>query len=75
MAVFLERGINGAGFVPQPATGPVFADVPESGFAAANIEKLFADGITGGCGAARYCPNNSVTRAQMAVFLVRTFGF
>jgi parallel beta-helix repeat protein len=74
MAVFLERGINGAGFVPQPATGPVFADVPESGFAAANIEKFFADGITGGCGPNIFCPNESVTRAQMAVFLVRAFN-
>ena len=71
MAVFLERGINGADFVPPPATGTVFADVGANDFAAAFIERLFADGNTGGCGGGNYCPSNSVTRAQMAVFLLR----
>ncbi len=71
MAVFLERGINGSDFVPPPATGEVFADVGANDFAAAYIERLFADGITGGCGGGNYCPTNSVTRAQMAVFLLR----
>jgi hypothetical protein len=75
MAVFLERGMRGSGYSPPPATGTVFADVPVNGFAAAFIEQLFADGITGGCGNGNYCPNDSVTRAQMAVFLLRAkFG-
>ncbi len=34
------------------------------------IEKLAQDGITGGCTATTFCPNDPVTRAQMAVFLV-----
>ncbi|MCL4275996.1 MAG: S-layer homology domain-containing protein, partial [Anaerolineales bacterium] len=34
---------------------------------------LAAEGITGGCGGGNYCPNNSVTRAQMAIFIQRTF--
>ena len=38
------------------------------------IEALKNDGITSGCGAGIYCPENSVTRDQMAVFLVRTFN-
>ncbi len=71
MAVFLERGINGAGFQPPPATGIIFGDVSVASFGAAFIEKLFADGITGGCGGGNYCPDASVTRAQMAVFLLR----
>ena len=71
MAVFLERGINGAGFVPPPAAGNVFLDVAADDFGAAFIEQLFADGITGGCGNNNYCPNAEVTRAQMAVFLLR----
>jgi hypothetical protein len=33
-----------------------------------------AEGITGGCGTGAYCPNNPVTRAQMASFLVRAAG-
>ena len=71
MAVFLERGINGGGFVPPAATGDVFDDVAAGDFAASFIERLFADGITAGCGNNRYCPASQVTRAQMAVFLLR----
>lgn len=73
MAVFLVRGIHGAGFVPPPATGTVFTDVPASHPYAPWIEQLFHDGITGGCGTspARYCPGAAVTRAEMAVFLLR----
>ena len=75
MAVFLERGINGAGFQPPPAAGNVFLDVGANDFGAAFIEQLFADGITGGCGGNNYCPQDNITRAQMAVFLLRAkFG-
>jgi hypothetical protein len=31
------------------------------------------NGITSGCGGGNFCPEDSVTRDQMAVFLVRTF--
>jgi hypothetical protein len=71
MAVFLERGMRGSDFVPPPAAGNVFLDVGADDFAASYIEQLFADGITGGCGSNNYCPNNPVTRAQMAVFMLR----
>jgi hypothetical protein len=71
MAVFLERGMNGSGFVPPPATGSVFLDVKAGDFAASFIERLAADGITSGCGNNNYCPGAVVTRAQMAVFLLR----
>ena len=39
-----------------------------------NLDRLAAEGITSGCGNGNYCPEAPVTRAQMAVFLVRTFG-
>jgi hypothetical protein len=71
MAVFLERGMRGSDFVPPSATGNTFLDVGASDFAAGFIEQLFMDSITGGCGGNNYCPNDSVTRAQMAVFLLR----
>jgi hypothetical protein len=71
MAVFLVRGMRGSDFVPPPATGTVFGDVASTDFAAGFIEQFFADGITVGCGDGNYCPNSSVTRAQMAVFLLR----
>ena len=72
MAVFLSRGIHGSNFTPPTATG-IFDDVPVGSFAANWIEQFYKDGITGGCGTnpLRYCPENPVTRAQMAVFLLR----
>ena len=75
MAVFLLRMLLGSGHTPPAPTG-VFADVPVGSFADAWIEDLRARGITGGCSAAplRYCPDSATTRAQMAVFLVKTFG-
>ena len=30
--------------------------------------------ITSGCAGGNYCPNDQVTRGQMAVFLVRAFN-
>lgn len=71
MAVYLERGLNGHEYVPPPARGNVFTDVAADDFAASFIEKLFADGITGGCGGNKYCPGEPMTRAQIAVFLLR----
>jgi hypothetical protein len=77
MAIFLERAMNWPGaFTPPPASGTVFNDVPIDHWAAAWIEQLATDGITGGCSInpPLYCPDNPVTRAQMAVFLVRAFN-
>jgi len=50
--------------------------VPSGAFAAAWIEDLYGRGVTGGCQASPrlYCPGNTVTRRQMAVFLTKTFG-
>ena len=73
MAVFLLRAKYGSGYSPTPATG-VFGDVPLSHWAVHWIENLAAEGITAGCGGGNYCPDAEVTRDQMAVFLVRTFG-
>ena len=72
MAVFLLKGKFGASHVPPPATGTVFGDVHPGDFAADWIEELAGLGITGGCGGGKYCPNNPVTRAQMAVFLLKS---
>ncbi len=38
------------------------------------IEALAASGITGGCGTGIYCPDNPVTRGQMAVCLSIALG-
>lgn len=75
MAVLLLMAEHGAGYVPPAATG-VFDDVPTDHWAAGWIEQLAAEGITSGCNVTPklYCPDSSVTRDQMAVFLVHTFG-
>jgi len=75
MAVFLLKAKYGSGYIP-PSVGAStgFVDVPTTHWAAAWIKQLATEGITGGCGGGTYCPDNPVTRAQMAVFLVKTFG-
>jgi chitodextrinase len=74
MAVFLLRAEHGRNYSPPTPSGALFGDVSASYWAAAWIEQLVAEGITAGCGNGSYCPASSVTRDQMAVFLVRTFN-
>ena len=73
MAVFLLKASLGSDHVPPPCTGTVFDDVPcTGGIFDPWIEELAGLGITGGCrSAALYCPGNTVTRGQMAVFLLK----
>ena len=70
MAVFLLKGEHGSSHVPPPCTG-VFSDVPCPSLFADWIEELAAEGITAGCGGGNYCPDTAITRAQMAVFLLK----
>ena len=71
MAAFLDRGLD----LPA-ASGIDFADDNDSIFEG-SIEKLAAAGITKGCNPpanTNFCPRESVTRGQMAAFLVRALG-
>jgi len=78
MAVFLDRTLGyGA---PPPPTGQTFADVPPDYWAYAFIEQFAQLGITTGCGTndagqRLFCPDRSVTRAEMAVFIDRARGY
>jgi hypothetical protein len=74
MAVFLLKTLEGVGFTPPDCTTPAFGDVPCGSLFAPWVNELALRTITGGCGAGNYCPGNPVTRAQMAIFLVRTFN-
>ncbi len=74
MAVFLLTTKEPPGYVPPACTNPTFTDVPCSSPYAPWIYELVARAITGGCGGGNYCPTAPVTRGQMAVFLVTTFG-
>jgi hypothetical protein len=80
MAPFLLKTLLGGAYAPPACTGvyddvvcPATPEFPFSDF----IEDLNTRGITAGCAVgppALYCPNDPVTREQMAAFLSLTFG-
>src|SRR4030095_17256850 len=49
-----------------------FLDVANDDAFHDSVERVFRRGITAGCGNGLYCRDNSVTRAQMAVFLLKS---
>ncbi|MXZ96070.1 MAG: hypothetical protein F4Y99_09115, partial [Acidimicrobiaceae bacterium] len=77
-------GPTGGGGAPPPEPepepepeAPRFTDVDESSVHAADIEALYAAGITLGCPSQQglqFCPDQPVTRAQMATFLARALN-
>ena len=73
MAVFLLKAEHGSGYVPPMCAG-IFTDVPCPSTFANWIEQLFHESVTGGCGGGNYCPSQSNTRGQMAVFITKTFN-
>jgi hypothetical protein len=73
MAVFLLRSKYGDDYVPPVVTDTGFDDVPITHWAANWIAQLAEEGITTGVTPTLFDPEGFVTRAQMAVFLVRTF--
>ncbi len=69
MAAFLVRALD-----LTETSGREFTDVGDDNVFATDIDKLATAGITLGCNPpdnTRYCPADSVTRGQMAAFLVR----
>ncbi len=58
---------------PAPDTA-TFGDVPTDHPLFQFVEALAASGITAGCGSGNFCPNNPLTRGQMAVFLSIALG-
>ncbi len=72
-AVFVERGIHGAGYLPADPTQVVFVDVPLSEWFAKWATGLWNDGYTDGCGTDPlvYCPLQEHTRTEGTVFFLR----
>jgi hypothetical protein len=54
--------------------GAAFGDVPQGHPFYNEIGKLSARGVTLGCDATNYCPDMTVTRDQMAAFIIRALG-
>jgi PKD repeat protein len=75
MAFQVVQAAHGPSYTPPPITG-VFADVPRTDPLAPWVEQLYRDGATGGCQTwpvRLFCPNSTLTRAEMAVFMVLEF--
>jgi hypothetical protein len=68
--------LNVGVFLGQPAaTTQVFADVSSAAYDFNAANDLAAFGITSGCGASDFCPDQAVLRWEAAVFTVRSiFG-
>ena len=73
VAVWLVRVLDDGD--PPAARGSEFADVDTGEWWAPFVARLAALNVTAGCGVdpLRFCPEDPVTRAQMASFLVRAF--
>jgi CSLREA domain-containing protein len=75
MAAFLIRALERDQRIPAT---PTFADVPADHPQFGYIEALVNLGVTTGCGEdgqgrKLYCPDRGVTRAEMAVFIIRAY--
>jgi M6 family metalloprotease-like protein len=77
MAVFLSRYLFGVNDNLIGYQG-IFADINEGHWAAKEIEQLYIAGITKGCinsPELLYCPEKTISRAEMAAFIQRAFAF
>ena len=72
-AVFVERGIWSADYLPPQPTAQVFSDVALGEWFANWTDGLWVDGFTAGCGTNPlvFCPLQENTRAEGAVFFLR----
>ena len=73
VAVWIVRALDGAD--PPAVAQSRFADVDDDEWWVPYVERLADLGITAGCKTEplRYCPDETVTRARMASFLVQAF--
>ncbi len=72
MAVWVVRVLGGQD--PPRVSESRFDDVGSDSFYAPFVERMADLGVTRGCGdGSVFCPDNVVTRAQMAVFLSRAY--
>lgn len=69
MAAFIIRALYGENFA-YPAT-PYFTDVPASNSLFKYVQKMRDLNINPGCGGSFFCPNSTVSRGQMAIYIAR----
>jgi hypothetical protein len=71
MAIFIVRAVYGGNTSFPYSPTPWFSDVPADYYAFPWIQAMYELGITTGCGDGMFCPTDTVTRGQMAVFIIR----
>ncbi|MBZ5535410.1 MAG: S8 family serine peptidase [Acidobacteriia bacterium] len=73
-AILIEKGLGV--FIPPSPLQQTFADVPSTRFSYPFVEDFTARGLTAGCGTnpLSYCPDASVTREQIAIFIEKALG-
>ncbi len=71
MAVFVVVSVIGGDSFAYTAK-PYFTDVPSNSPFFSFIQKLRDLGITAGCSATEFCPYDTVTRDEMAAFIIRS---
>ncbi len=69
MATFIIRALYGNSF--PYVTTPYFTDVPSTDPSFPYVQKMKELGITVGCTATTFCPNDTLTRWQGATFIIR----
>jgi hypothetical protein len=74
MTVFILKTFEGSSYTPPACTVPVFLDVPCSTPFAPWVNEAARRRITAGCGSGNFCPNETVTRDQMSVFISKGFA-
>ena len=73
MAVWVVRVLDEED--PGAVSESSFSDVDADSFHAPFVERMFALGVTRGCGdGSVFCPDDRVTRAEMAVLLSRAYN-
>jgi hypothetical protein len=73
-ATFVEQVVAGAFDGSTSWTihiGETFTDVPRTSIYYRDVETIAHRGVTAGCAASSYCPADSVTREQLAVFTLK----
>lgn len=70
-AAFIIRARYGPTATFSYPSTPYFADVPSTDPFFSYIQKMAQVGITNGCSATDFCPNDVLTRGQIAVFDMR----
>ena len=66
--------VQAAGWTLQNPATPTFGDVAQSAWYYKSVETIKAHCVTNGCGdGVNYCPDDTLTRAQAAIFIARAF--